>query len=188
MAEEQRSGRRRAREQETLGAEFRLDPSPYGDTEMRNEWAARAEALSDLDEAVATLMKWRSDHWDRQDQDSLWIEARLEERVAVLRMDSMTDEEFRSRTLTGEDAHEVCSRTAEAARVAGSDYKELERINDAFRSRYKPPIMPTNLFMPVERDLSEKLMTTRTVDWYGKSITELREERGVLVHAAPPAE
>ncbi|MBN2447350.1 MAG: methane monooxygenase, partial [Phycisphaerae bacterium] len=30
-----------------------------------------------------------------------------------------------------------------------------------------------------------KLMTSRTVDWYGKSIGELRAERGVVVHAAP---
>lgn len=106
----------------------------------------------------------------------------------MLRMESLTDDEFRSRTLTGEDAHEVCSRTTQAARIAGSDYKELERINAEFRSRYKPPVMPTNLFMPVERDLSEKLMTSRTVDWYGKSIGELRAERGVVVHAAPPGE
>lgn len=188
MAEQKRSGRRRERESTTLGAEFRLDPSPYGNTELRSEWAARADALSSLDEAVSALMAWREDHWGHEDQDSLWIEARLEERAAVLRMESLTDDDFRSRTLTGEDAHEVCSRTAEAARVAGSDYKELERINAEFRSRYKPPIMPTNLFMPAEKDLSEKLMTSRTVDWYGKSLGELREERGVVVHAAPPGQ
>ncbi len=185
MADEKGTTRRRARGQESVGAEFRLEASPYGNSALRSEWAARADALSTLDEAVATLMKWRSDHWGREDQDSLWIEARLEERVAVLRLQALTDDQFRSRTLTGEDAHEVCSRTAQAARGAGSDYKELERINDEFRSRYKPPIMPTNLFMPVERDLSEKLMTSRTVDWYGKSIEELRAERGVVVHAAP---
>jgi methane monooxygenase component A gamma chain len=185
MAEEKRSGRRRSRDSETAGAEFRLEPSPYGNTELRNEWAARADAMPSLDEAVATLMKFRADYWGREDQDSLWIEARLEERVAVLRAASLTDDDFRSRTLTGEDAHEVCSRTAQAARAAGSDYKELERVNDEFRRRYKPPIMPTNLFMPVERDLSEKLMTVRTADWYGTSIEELRAERGVVVHAAP---
>jgi methane monooxygenase component A gamma chain len=185
MADEQRSSRRRARGQESVGAEFRLEPSPYGDSTLRSEWAARADALSTLEEAVATLMKWRSDHWGREDQDTLWIEARLEERVAVLRLQSLSDEDFRTRTLTGECARQVCAGVAERAAAAGTDYRELERINDEFRSKYKPPIMATNLFLPTERDLSEKLMTTRTVDWYGKSIDELRAERAVIVHAAP---
>ncbi|GAA4296368.1 methane monooxygenase [Mycobacterium paraffinicum] len=185
MADQPRSGRRRSREPESVGADFRLEPSPYGDSALRSEWAARADALTTLDEAVATLMKWRTDFWGREDQDSLWIEARLEERVAVLRLQSMSDEEFRTRTLTGECAREVCANVAERAAVAGTDYQELERINDEFRSRYKPPVMPTNLFLPAERDLAEKLMTSRTVDWYGKSLEELRAERGVVVHAAP---
>jgi methane monooxygenase component A gamma chain len=185
MADQPRSGRRRSREQESVGAEFRLDPSPYGDSARRSEWAARADALATLEEAVATLMKWRSDHWGREDQDTLWIEARLEERVAVLRLQSMSDEDFRTRTLTGECAKQVCADVAERAAAAGADYQQLERINDEFRSKYKPPIMPTNLFVPTERDLSEKLMTSRTTDWYGKSLEELRAERGVVVHAAP---
>ncbi|MDZ4235661.1 MAG: methane monooxygenase [Dietzia sp.] len=188
MADETRSGRRRARAQESVGAEFRLEPSPYGNTALRSDWAARADELSDLGDAVATLMKYRSDHWGSEDQDSLWIEARLEERVAVLRLQSLTDEQFRTRTLTGEDARQVCADVAERVTAAGDDYREIELINDEFRSKYKPPIMPTNLFLPTERDLSEKLMTTRTVDWYGKSLGELREERGVVVHAAPPGE
>lgn len=185
MADEQRTSRRRDRGKESVGAEFRLEPSPYGDSALRSEWAARADALSTLDEAVATLMKWRSDHWGREDQDSLWIEARLEERVAVLRLQAMSDYEFRTRTLTGEDARQVCASVAERAAAAGADYQQLERINDEFRSKYKPPIMATNLFLPTERDLSEKLMTSRTTDWYGKSLEELRAERGVIVHAAP---
>lgn len=187
MADEKRSGRRRAREQEAPGAAFRLEPSPYGNQALRSEWAARADALANLDEAVAALMNYRSDHWGSEDQNTLWIEARLEERVAVLRLQSMSDEDFRGRTLTGECAKEVCATVAERAAAAGEDYRELERINDEFRRTYKPPIMPTNLFMPAERDLSEKLMTSRTRDWYGKPIEELRAERGVVVHAAPAA-
>lgn len=187
MADEKRSSRRRNRGEEKVGAEFRLEPSPYGNSALRSEGAARADALPTLDEAVAALMKWRSDYWGREDQDSLWIEARLEERVAVLRLQSMSDHEFRTQTLTGEDARQVCASVAERAAAAGTDYKELERINDEFRSKYKPPIMPTNLFLPTERDLSEKLMTSRTTDWYGKSLEELRADRGVVVHAAPAA-
>lgn len=188
MADETRSGRRRARGQESVGAEFRLEPSPYGNTALRSDWAARAESLSDLDDAAAALMNYRWDLWGSEDQDSLWIEARLEERVAVLRLQSMTDEEFRTRTLTGEDARQVCADVARRVAAAGDDYGEIERINDEFRSKYKPPVMPTNLFLPTERDLSEKLMKTRTVDWYGKSLGELREERGVVVHATPPGQ
>ncbi|MCI4676364.1 methane monooxygenase [Candidatus Mycolicibacterium alkanivorans] len=187
MADEQRTARRRSRERETTtaGAEWRLEPSPWGDTALRAEWAARADALTTLDEAVAALMKYRTDHWGLEDQNTLWIEARLEERVAVLRLESASDEDFRNRTLTGEDAREICASVAERSTAAGDDYKEIERINDEFRSRYKPPIMATNLFVPAEIDLCEKLMKTRMLDWYGKSMEELRADRGVVVHAAP---
>lgn len=185
MADEKRSARRRAREEAPAGADFKTEPSPYGNAKLRNDWAARADKLSNLGEAVSTLIKFRADNWGFSDQDALWIEARLEERVAVLRMQSVSDEEFRTRTLLGEDARQVCADVAKRAAAAGKDYKELERINDEFRSKYKPPVMPTNLFMPAERDIAELLQKSRSIDWKNKSEAELRAERGVVVHSAP---
>lgn len=185
MAEEKRSGRRRARVEGPVGADFRTDPSPYGNATLRNEWAARADKLTDLNEAVQTLVKWRADHWGFLDQDAIWIEARLEERVAVLRMESLSDEEFRAKTLLGEDAAKVCADTVAAATAAGSDFKEIERINDEFRSKYKPPVMPTNHFMPAERDIAQLLQKNRVIGFKTMSEDQLRAERGVVVHSAP---
>ncbi len=183
MAEVKRP--RRTRDEGPVGADFRTDPSPYGNTTLRNEWAARADKLTDLNEAVQTLVKWRADHWGFLDQDAVWIEARLEERVAVLRMQSQSDEDFRTKTLLGEDAAKVCADTLARVAAAGSDFKEIERINDEFRSKYKPPVMPTNLFMPAERDIAEALQKNRVIGFNVMSEEQLRAERGVVVHSAP---
>jgi methane monooxygenase component A gamma chain len=179
------SARRSARKKATVGAEFRLDASPYGDTSLREEWAAKAENLATLADAVTALQGWRTDHFGFDEQDSLWIEARLEERVAVLRFDSMTDTEIRSLTLTGENVQEVCADALAHAEAAGTDFAEIERINDGFRFRFKPPIMPTNDFMRTEMMLAETLIKKRSLNWFDQSLTDLRAERGVIVHAAP---
>lgn len=186
MAEVKSSGRRRARaEAVPEGAAWRTEPSPYGDTELRNKWAEHADRLADLDEAVKMLVKWRADHWGFLDQDNLWIENRIEKRVAVLKMASVSDDEFRNRTLLGEDAATVCADYLKRATAAGSDFKEIERVNEEFRKKYKPPIMSTNLFMPTERKIAELLQKNRMIDFNAMSEAELRKERGVVVHAAP---
>ncbi|MDD4866397.1 MAG: methane monooxygenase [Mycobacterium sp.] len=184
MAEVKSTGRRRARaEAVPEGAAWRTEPSPYGDTELRNHWADLAERLSDLDEAVQVLVKWRADHWNFYDQDALWIESRLEKRVALLKMAALSDEEFRTRTLFGEDAASVCADALKRATAAGSDFREIERVNDEFRKKYKPPIMATNLFMPTERKLAELLQKNRVIGFNVMSEEELRALRGVTVHS-----
>lgn len=176
----------RQRQPRELGAQWRTVPSPYGNTAVREEWQARIDAITTLATAVSELQQWRAgNQTSMQDQDFLWIEAKLEERVAVLRFSEMSDEEIRSRTLTGEDAEQVCASYLARAAAESGDYYVLERINNEFRARYKPPIMPTNPFMRTEVQLCEALMKLRSLDWYGKSIEQLRQERGVIVHASP---
>ena len=184
MAESTSSGRRRARaEAVPEGAAWRTEPSPYGDTELRNKWAEHAERLTDLGEAVKLLVKWRADHWGFYDQDELWIENRIEKRVAVLKLASVSDEEFRNRTLLGEDAAAVCEDALKRAAAAGADFREIERVNEEFRKKYKPPIMATNWFMPTERKIAEMLQKNRVIDFNTMSEAELRELRGVVVHS-----
>lgn len=185
MADRGSGGRRSARRRATAGAQCRLDASPYGDTALRREWAATADALPALPEAVVALQAWREQHRGFDDQDSLWIEARLEERVAVLRFESMTGAEIRTRTLTGQSVRTVCADVLARAEAAGADFFEIERINDEFRSRFKPPIMATNDFMRTETVLAELLMRHRSLNWFDQPLTRLRAERGVVVHSVP---
>ncbi|UQX11661.1 methane monooxygenase [Candidatus Mycobacterium methanotrophicum] len=136
-----------------------------------------------MGDAVKVLAKWRADHWGFYDQDALWVENRLEKRVAVLRLASMSDDEFRTRTLFGEDAAAVCADALKRATAAGSDFKEIERVNDEFRKKYKPPMMPTNLFMPTERKIAELLQKNRMIDFSAMTEAEFRAMRGVVVQS-----
>ena len=58
----------------------------------------------------------------------------------------------------------------------------LEAVVREFRQRYKPPVMPSSPFMRAETELAEVLMKVRELDWYGRSVEELRDSRGVIVH------
>lgn len=169
------------------GAEFRLEPSPYGNKEKRAAWEARIEAgTNSLSDGVNMLLEWRRDHGDDTiaDQDDLWIEAQIEARVAILRFDEMTNDQVRNETLTDEKVVDVCRAALTEAEDAASDPDKLEEIVAEFRNRYKPPIMPSSPFMRTETELAEILMKTRELDWYGQTLDELRGSRGVVVHKA----
>lgn len=169
------------------GAEFRLDPSPYGNQEKRAAWEARIETgTKSLGDGVTMLLEWRRDHADDPvaDQDDLWIEAQIEARVAVLRFDEMTNDQVRSETLTDEKVADVCQAALREAEDSADDPDQLEGIVSRFRNRYKPPIMPSSPFMRTETELAEILMKARELDWYGETLDELREGRGVVVHKA----
>jgi methane monooxygenase component A gamma chain len=169
------------------GAAFRLEPSPYGNKQKRAEWETRiAEGTKRLSDAVAMLLQWRADHANDpiSDQDDLWIEAQLEAKVAVLRFDEMTNDQVRNETLTDEKVADVCQSALQEAEDNGDDPEKLEGIVSEFRARYKPPIMPSSPFMRTETELAEILMKTRELDWYGQTLGELREGRGVVVHKA----
>ena len=171
----------------TEGAAFRLEPSPYGNKDKRAAWEARIAAeTGTLRDAVALLMQWRADHGDDtiSDQDDLFIEAQIEHRVAVARFDEMTNDQVRSETLTDEKVADVCEAALADAEDHAADPGALEAIVASFRGRYKPPIMPSSPFMRTETVLAEILMKAREKNWYGQTLDELREARGVVVHKA----
>jgi methane monooxygenase component A gamma chain len=166
------------------GADFRLDPSPYGDEAKRGPWVTRIAGLTTLAEAVRRLLEWRADHAGDgiTDKDDLWIEAQLETKVAVLRFEEMTNTQVRTETLTHESVADVCADILRRAEELGADADKLELLVAAFRERYRPPIMPSSPFMRAETELVEFLMKARELDWYGLSLDELREARGVVMH------
>ena len=169
------------------GAEFRLDPSPYGNKDKRAAWEARIEAgTKSLADGVTMLLEWRADHAGDTiaDQDDLWIEAQLEAKVAVLRFDEMTNDQVRNETLTDEKVADVCQAALQEAEDNSDDPAKLEELVSEFRNRYKPPIMPSSPFMRTETELAEILMKVRELDWYGQTLDELRESRAVVVHKA----
>jgi len=166
------------------GAAFRLEPSPYGNKEKRSSWEARvAEGTKSFRDAVAMLLEWRSEHAEDPiaDQDDLWIEAQLEAKVAVMRFDEMTNEQDRTETLTDEKVADVCQAALQEAEDNADDPDKLEQLVSEFRAKYKPPIMPSSPFMRTETELAEILMKTRELDWYGQTLDELRETRGVVM-------
>jgi methane monooxygenase component A gamma chain len=169
------------------GADFRLEPSHYGNKAKRAEWEARIEAgTKSLGDAVALLLEWRDEHADDpvSDQDDLWIEAQIEHRVAVARFDEMTNDQIRSETLTDEKVADVCRAALDAAEDVADDREALEELVAAFRRRYRPPIMPSSPFMRAETELAEILMKAREKNWYAETLDELRTQRGVVVHKA----
>jgi|GEM_PF-3051883 len=177
----------RTRVPDKEGAEFRLEPSPYGNKEVRAAWEGRIQAgTQSLGDAVALLLAWREDHAADTiaDQDDLWIEAQIEHRVAVLRFDEMTSDQIRSETLTDEKVADVCRAAVRDADDNADDPDTLEEIVARFRNRYKPPIMPSSPFMRTETELAEILMKAREKNWYGQTLEELRAGRDVIVHKA----
>jgi methane monooxygenase component A gamma chain len=163
------------------GARLQTEFPPFGDQQLRRVWAARAAALVSLPDAVSTLLRWRAEQTGGAlvSGDARWIEARLEERVAVLRFEALSFEEIATRTLTGQPIAEVVAtfeRRADAADVA-----ELERVAAELRLRYRPPIMPVAAFLPLEVRVAELLMKRRSPGWFEPSLEELRRRRGVAV-------
>lgn len=171
----------RIRTRRPLGAERRTEESPFGDREARRGWQERIAAFDKLDDALAALIEWRERHVmsSLRDQNALWIEARLEERVAVLRFQEKSNDAIRTTTLTGEPIASVQLRFRQAAETA--DAIELEKLAAEFRLRYKPPVMPSSPFLRVETALSELLMKRRSLNWFEPSIEELRARRGATV-------
>jgi len=171
----------RVRARRAAGAERRTEASPFGDRELRLEWASRIAALQRLDDAVAALIDWREKqaHHHLTDKDGLWIGARLEDRVAVLRFAELSNDYIRTTTLTGEPIRDVTDGFAR--RAAGVDAGGLESLATELRRRYRPPIMPSSPYMRIEVLLSELLMKRRSLNWFGPSIDELRARRGARV-------
>ncbi|QFY43062.1 methane monooxygenase [Candidatus Methylospira mobilis] len=163
---------------------------PVHDNAIRREWKSKVAAISTLKEGAETLTQFRLDYstpfrksYDL-DIDYLWIEAKLEEKVAVLKANAFSDEDFRNKTATGEDAAEVVNQ-AVAKINAAKDKWEAEKIHIGFRQAYKPPILPVNFFLDAERQLGTRLMELRNLNYYDTSLEDLRKQRGVRVIQVP---
>jgi methane monooxygenase component A gamma chain len=164
------------------GATPRTDYPPFGNQTSRKEWTERLADVTTLRAALDLLIDWRRAHDPDalEEADVLWIEARIEDRVAVLRFAELSGESIETTTLTGEPIAQACD-TAVAEAKAAVDVAALEAVVTAFRRRYKPPVMPTVPFMRTETELAELLILRRSKGWYDEPLVELRRRRAAVL-------
>jgi methane monooxygenase component A gamma chain len=164
------------------GATPRTEYPPFGNQTTRAEWTERLTQTATLTEALSLLVEWRNSRAGNplEEADFLWIEARIEDRVAVLRFVELSGESIETTTLTGEPIATVAEAALTAARDA-VDTTAIESVVAQFRHRYKPPIMPTVPFMRTEVELTELLITRRNKGWYDEPLDELRRRRAAVV-------
>lgn len=154
--------------------------------DTRDAWVSKIGQLNSLDKAAEMLKQFRMDHTTpfrnsyELDNDYLWIEAKLEEKVAVLKARAFSEADFRNKTAFGEDAKAVLDGVV-AKMNAAKDKWEAEKIHIGFRQAYKPPILPVNYFLDAERLLGTRLMELRNLNYYDTPLEELRKQRGVRV-------
>jgi len=160
------------------------------DNATRDEWALKVAALDSLDKAATFLVHFRKQYttvlrqsFDLQ-LDHNWIEALIEQKVAVLKEREFTcNQDLQHKCATGESAATVVAAVL-AKMAACTDKMDAEKIHINFRIDFKSPIMPTNYFMDTDRILGSKLMELRNLGYYDLSLAELRVKRGVKVIVA----
>jgi methane monooxygenase component A gamma chain len=164
-----------------VGATPRTEYPPYGNQASRREWTDRLAEVTALRTALDLLIDWRCDRESNalEEADFLWIEARIEDRVAVLRFAELSGEFIETTTLTGEPIAQICDTSLAEAKAA-VDVVTLENIVTAFRRDYKPPVMPTVPFMRTETELAELLIQRRSRGWYDEPLVELRRRRAAV--------
>ena len=164
------------------GATPRTEYPPFGNQSSRAEWTARLGEVTNLGTALRLLIDWRGgrDGNALEEADFLWIEARIEDRVAVLRFAELSGEFIETTTLTGQPIGQTCD-AAVADAEAAVDVAALEAVVTAFRRDYKPPVMPTVPFMRTETELTELLILRRSKGWYDEPLVELRRRRAAVL-------
>jgi methane monooxygenase component A gamma chain len=164
------------------GATPRTEYPPFGNQTSRAEWTERLAQVTSLATALGLLIDWRGGREGNalEEADFLWIEARIEDRVAVLRFAELSGEFIETTTLTGAPIAQTCD-TAVAQANAAADVATLEAIVSAFRRDYKPPVMPTVPFMRTETELTELLIQHRSKGWYDEPLVELRRRRAAVL-------
>ncbi|MFZ2725927.1 MAG: methane monooxygenase [Methylococcaceae bacterium] len=156
------------------------------DNPVRDEWVQKIGALKTLAAGAAFLTDFRKTYTSplrtdySLDLDALWIECKIEEKVALLKHAELTDTQILNNCTTGENAQAVADAVV-AKMNACTDQYEAERIHINFRLDYKSPVMPVNVFMDTDRILGTKLMELRNTDYYALPLEELRKVRGVKV-------
>jgi methane monooxygenase component A gamma chain len=164
------------------GATPRTEYPPFGNQSSRAEWTERLGEVASLGTALDLLIDWRGGRAGNalEEADFLWIESRIEDRVAVLRFAELSGEYIETTTLTGEPIEKTCD-AALADATAAVDVATLEAVVSAFRRDYKPPVMPTVPFMRTETELTELLIRRRSKGWYDEPLEELRRRRAAVV-------
>ncbi len=156
------------------------------DNPLRDEWLAKIGALDTVEAATGFIQDFRKNHtsplrtsYDLE-LDYLFIEAKIEERLSVLKANKCSDNDLLNKTTTGEDAATVADTWKRQMDAETSKYK-AEKILIQFRQLYKPPVMPVNHFLKVDAYLGSRLMELRNTNYYATPLAELRKERGVKV-------
>ncbi len=156
------------------------------DNPTRDEWVRKIAGLKTLAEGHTFLKDFRAKHVSvfktdfSLELDWLWIELKIEEKVAVLKQAEFNDTQLLNNCTCGAEAKKVAA-DAVAAMEACTDMYEAERIHINFRLACKPPVMPVNFFLDTDRQLGTKLMELRNTDYYALPLEELRKVRGVKV-------
>ena len=159
------------------------------DNSIRDEWTQKIGALNTLAKGVQALDECRHQYttpfrksYDLE-LDWGWIELKLEEKVALLKHKEFNDQQFLNLTAYGDDAQTEADAVV-AKMEAATDKYEAEKIHIGFRLKFKPPIMPVNVFQDTDRVLGTKLMELRNIGYYDLPLEELRKQRGVRVITA----
>ena len=156
------------------------------DNPVRDEWMTKISHLKTLKDGAAFLVDFRRKYTTplresyELDLDWAWIECKIEEKVALLKHAEFNDQQFLNNCTCDTNAQEIADAIV-AKMEACTDKYEAEKLHINFRIDYKPPIMPTNVFMDTDRILGTKLMELRNMDYYSMPLEELRKERGVKV-------
>jgi methane monooxygenase component A gamma chain len=166
----------------SAGATPRTEYPPFGNQTLRQEWTHRLAEVVTLASALTLLLDWRRSRESNplEEADFLWIEARIEDRVAVLRFAELPGDHIDTTTLTGAPIAHVCD-TALADANAACDVPTLEAVVNGFRRDYKPPVMPTVPFMRTEIEFAELLIRRRSKGWYDEPLDELRRRRSAVL-------
>ncbi len=153
---------------------------------VRSEWLEKIGELSSVKDATAFIQDFRKKHTSpfrtsyALDVDYLFIEAKIEERLAVLKSSTFSAPDLVAKATTGEAAQAVAESWI-AKIDAEKDKFAAEKILITFRQLYKPPVLPVNVFFKVDTYLGSRLMELRNTDYYADSLEELRKKRGVRV-------
>jgi methane monooxygenase component A gamma chain len=154
------------------------------DNLVRNEWLDKIGALTSVKDATSLIQTFRKENTTphrtsyKLDLDYQWIEAKIEERLAILKVAAFSNDDLFNKATTGENAQAVADAWIKRADAEKNKY-EFEKLIISFRQLYKPPVLPVNVFFKVDAHLGTKLMELRNVNYYDLSIEDLRKERGV---------
>jgi methane monooxygenase component A gamma chain len=156
------------------------------DNPTRKTWMEHIGKLSSVDAATKFVQEFRHNHTSpfrtnyELDLDYLFIERKIEEKLAMLKSSSYSDDALFTTCTTGELAADVVKKWL--AKMAETDCKyTAEKVLVEFRQLYKTPVMPVNQFLKADTVLGTRLMELRNTDYEATSLEDLRKERGVKV-------